>query len=136
VTVVVALGLCLAGLVLSGPRESLAVETRSLLGILYFLSHAVEVPKRDEDAGRVKVTLDEAGLPFDWRRVSGSALRVQSSPHRPRDAAVAIRARDAWFFVADSDLESKSTFSLLAQLLSLQSGKVERVAPLLTLPLR
>jgi hypothetical protein len=116
-------------------RESLAVETRSLLGILYFLSHAVEVPKVDEDAGRVKITRDKAGLPFDWKRVTGLALEIQSSSERPRDAVVAVRARGAWFFIADSDLESKSTFSLLTQLLSLQSGKVERVAPLLTLPL-
>jgi hypothetical protein len=63
------------------------------------------------------------------------ALEIQSSSERPRDAVVAVRARGAWFFIADSDLESKSTFSLLTQLLSLQSGKVERVAPLLTLPL-
>jgi hypothetical protein len=84
----------------------------------------------------VTITLDEAGLPFDWTRVTGSALRIQTSSDRPRDAAVAVRARDAWFFVADSDLESKSTLSLLAQILALQSGKVERVAPLVTLPLR
>ena len=119
-----------------GLRESLAVETRSLLGILYLLSHVVGVPKEDEEAGRVTITRDKAGLPFDWKRVTGSALQVQSSSDRPRDAAVAIHVRDAWFFIADSDLESKSTFSLLAQLLSLQSGKVERVAPLVTLPLR
>jgi hypothetical protein len=92
-----------------GLRESLAVDTRSLLGILYFLSHAVEVPKKDRDAGRVTITRDESGLPFDWSRVTGSALQIQSSTDRPRDASVAIRARDAWFFIADSDLESKST---------------------------
>jgi len=103
---------------------------------MYFLSHSVEVPKSDEEAGRVTITIDGTGPPFDWKRVTGSALRIQSSAQRPPDDAVVVRARDAWFFIADSDLESKSTFSLLAQLLSLQSGKVERIAPLLTLPLR
>jgi hypothetical protein len=120
----------------AGLRDFLAVETRSLLGIMSFLSHSVEVPKSDEAGGRVTITVDETGLPFDWKRVTGSALRIQSGPDRPRDASVMIPARDAWFFVADSDLESKSTLSLLAQLLSLQSGKVEHVPPLLTLPLR
>jgi hypothetical protein len=51
-----------------GLRESLAVETRSRLGILYFLSQSVEVPKQDEDTGHVTVTRDEAGLP--WRSSS------------------------------------------------------------------
>jgi len=120
----------------AGPRESLAVETRSLLAVMYFLSQSIEVPKRDEEAGRVTVTLDAAGAPFDWKRVTGSILRVQTSASGPPDPAVAVRERDAWFFIADSDVRSKSTFSLLAQLLALQSGKVEPAGPLLTLPLR
>ena len=55
--------------------------------------------------------------------------------HRPSEAAMAIYYRDSWFYINDSDLQSKSTFSLLAQIFSLQSGNAKDKAPLLTLPL-
>lgn len=34
----------------------------------------------------------------------------------------------------DSDLSSKATFSLLSHLLALQSGEIQRLVPVLTLP--
>ena len=46
-----------------------------------------------------------------------------------------MRYRDAWFYIDDSDLTSKSTFTLTGQLFELQAGDVGGVAPLLTLPI-
>ena len=45
------------------------------------------------------------------------------------------RYRGAWFYVDDSALPSKSTFSFLTQLLALQSGEVKSSAPVLTIPI-
>lgn len=45
-----------------------------------------------------------------------------------------VRHRGSWFFIDAADLDSKSTFSLLSQLLALQSGEVPSQAPVLTLP--
>ncbi|NDY42686.1 hypothetical protein G3N55_07515 [Dissulfurirhabdus thermomarina] len=117
------------------PRAGdLVLQTRSLLGILFFLSQAVSVPEADEAAGRVTVTRGPGGEKFDWGQVVGDILRIRHSASRPAGAAVAIRYRGRWFYLDDTDLDSKSTFSLLAQLVALQSGRVERVTPLLTLP--
>jgi hypothetical protein len=115
--------------------EELVVETRSLLGILFFLSQGVEVPWRDREVGKVMTTSDETGQPFDWQQVVGDLFVVKSLPSQPSQAAVAIRYRGSWFSIADTDLESKATFALVTQLLALQSGKVQGVVPMLTLPL-
>jgi hypothetical protein len=47
---------------------------------------------------------------------------------------VVARHRGHWFYIADDDETSKSTFTLLNQLFALQSGDVEETKPVLTLP--
>jgi len=112
------------------------IQTRSLLGIMYYLSHGVEVPESDVKNGKVTVTHDEEGNVFDWPRFTEDLLRIQSKGELIRESpAVAVRYRGTWFYIDDSDLNSKSTFSLLAQIFSLQAGGVPTTAPLLTLPI-
>jgi hypothetical protein len=41
--------------------------------------------------------------------------------------------RGSWFYIDDSDLNSKSTFNLLSYLLALKSDSASTKAPLLTL---
>ena len=114
--------------------DSLGVELRSLVGIMFFLSHAVDVPARDRVLGRVTVTRNEQGEPFDWTPVIGDLLDIRSQSTPPENAAMAVRYRDTWFYVDDSDINSKYTFMLLRTLIALQAGKIERAGPLLTLP--
>ena len=117
------------------PRpDALGVELRSLVGIMFFLAHAVDVPARDMATGRVTVTKDEQGQPFDWNLVIGDLLDIRSQAKPPGNAAVAVQYRDSWFYIDDSDTSSKYTFMLLGTLSSLQAGKIERAGPLLTLP--
>ncbi|MFQ5672394.1 MAG: hypothetical protein ACE5G9_04815, partial [Nitrospinales bacterium] len=110
------------------------VEARSLLGIMFYLSQSVEVPERDRKEGKVTVTTYRSGEPFEWSRMTGDLFRVRSQSEKPSDASAAVNYRGSWFFVDDSDLTSKSTFSLLSQIFFLQAGKIKSAAPLLTLP--
>jgi hypothetical protein len=110
------------------------IRTRSFQGIMYFLSQSVEAPQSDLAAGRVTRTIDASGEAFDWQRVTDGLMRIRSSVDRPDNAAVAVFYRDHWFFVDDSDLDSKSTFSMLSQIYSLQAGNISNAAPLLTIP--
>ncbi len=114
--------------------DHLEVETRSVQGVLFFLSQAVEVPEADLQAGRVTVTRTPTGEVFDWKAVIRQSLRVQSAPTRPANAAIRVPYRGTWFNIDDSDLSSKSTFALLTQVVALQSGEVSRLTPVLTLP--
>lgn len=113
----------------------LNLRFRSFVGVMYFLSQAVEVPQKDIAAGRVTVTRDAAGQPFDWTRVTQGLMRIRSSERRPANAAVAVFYRASWFYIDDADLDSKSTFSMLGQIFALQAGEVETLTPVLTLPL-
>lgn len=114
--------------------DGVALVTRSLMACMYFLSQGVEPPAADLAAGRVTVTRDADGQPFDWTTITGGLMRVRSGAQRPDNAYILVRHRDAWFWIDDSDLDSKSTFALLGQLLELQSGGAERARPVLTLP--
>jgi len=115
-------------------REKLSMETRSLMGILFYLSQGVEVPASHQEAGLVTVTRDTDGATFDWSQVTGDLLQIHSQRMAPRHAAVAIRYRGHWFYIDQTDLSSKSTFALLGQLFALQAGGGTSVAPVLTLP--
>jgi hypothetical protein len=114
--------------------DYLTVEPRSLGGVFFYLSQSVEVPKADQELGKVTLTKSSTGQPFDWTQVTGDLLRIRSQAERPKEAAVAISYRGSWFYIDDSDLASKTTFSLLSQIFALQAGKSKTVTPVLTLP--
>jgi hypothetical protein len=114
--------------------DHLEVGTRSLLGMLFFLSQAVEVPHADVKGGLATTTMTEDGSVFDWKKVTGEMLQVKSSPSHPEKAAVSVEYRRSWFYIDDADLRSKSTFSLLMQLVALQSGETRGLTPIVTLP--
>ena len=103
-------------------KQSADIVTRSLLGIMFYFSQAVEVPEPDLEEGRVVVTKTDNGEVFNWAEITGGLLRIHNSVNRPEDARLLIFYRNYWFYINDSDLTSKSTFSLLAQIYALQAG--------------
>lgn len=122
---------------LSVSRDGLSVRMRSLMGVLFYLSHAVEVPQEDIDNGVVMTTVDADGNVFDWtKNASGTMLHVKCSKERPSNAFVSICYRGKWFYIEDNDLHSKSTFMFISYLFNLQAGEssARAVAPVLTIP--
>ncbi len=117
-----------------GPKK-LTLRTRSLLGILYFLSQGVEVPASDEQAGLVTVTKNLDGSKFDWNLISTRFLTVKccTTKLKPADAYVACYYRNKWFYIADNDLESKTSFMLLNQIFTLQASRFSKTEPVLVL---
>jgi len=118
-------------------ENELYFETRSIREILFYLSHAVEVPKKHIEAGLVTATKHKDGSHFCWKELSGDLLNVKSTTALvpPSNAYVSVRYRNAWYYIEDNDLNSKSTFALLIQLYDLQSGDTSGAAPVLTLPI-
>lgn len=112
------------------------VRTRSMSSILYYLSHNVEVPEKHKKDGLVTITKTVNGKEFSWNETpAGEMLRVRSKKRgKPNNAFVSVPYRGAWFYIADDDLNSKSTFTLLKQLFSLQAGHIRDAGPTLTLP--
>ena len=116
--------------------RTIAIVTRPLLATMFYLSKGVVIPQRDLDGKAVRVTLDEQGEPFDWRRVTGDLFRIESSDVRPESAFRVARYRNSWFYIRDDDIESKDTFMLFSSLLSLRAGEAPKSSTALTLPVR
>jgi hypothetical protein len=111
-----------------------SIVMRSLMASLFYVSQGVQPPAEDETRGRVTVTRDANGQPFDWKQMTGDVMQIRSSGDKPESAAVRVRYRGTWFYIDDSDLTSKSTFALLMNLFALQAGDIPTTAPVLTLP--
>ncbi|NNF46102.1 MAG: hypothetical protein HKN69_04965 [Desulfofustis sp.] len=63
-----------------------------------------------------------------------SRVFVKSDQNKPEDSFLAVKYRDYWFYIEDTDFRSKRMFSFLLFLLSLAEGGGEGLAPVLTLP--
>jgi hypothetical protein len=122
------------------PIEGLAgidLETRSLLQALYYVSHGVEVPPEHVAGSLATITRDPSGQPFDWKLVMSDLFRVYAvkADERPSNAHVAVPYKGHWFYIDQTDQDTKSTFSLLLELSRLEVLGKPGSGPLLTLPL-
>ena len=101
-----------------------------------YLSHNVEAPFSHHHE-LVTVTKTKFGDTFDWNETpAGRLFKVKTSSEKPENAYIATHYRDHWFYIEDTNLESKSTFMLLRQLFDLQAGQKQSTGPTLTLPVR
>lgn len=101
---------------------SIALSTRPLMSALSYLAQGIAAPAEDIEAGKVRKTVRANQEPFDWQELLGGVFRVQSSAKPPENASTVIRYRGSYFYIADDDLDSKSTFVLLTQLMALHSA--------------
>ena len=113
--------------------QTLLAQTRTVLGALYALSHGVLVPDTHVSAGFVTTSKIESSNTPTWHAFLGEQFTIHSNQAEPAEAFIKIHYRDHWFWISDRDLESKTTFSLILFLLSLQSAASEGVTPLLTI---
>lgn len=116
-------------------QAEIGIMTRSLLSCMYYLSLGVNVPAKDLEAGTVGHTLNPDGKHFDWSEVIGDLITIESSPRQPDDSYLSVAYRGHWFYIKDTDVNSKRTFVLLQQIYNLQAKQVESEPPLLSIPL-
>ncbi len=118
-----------AGLVPRKP-DQLALLTRPMQRLLSEMAAGVDVPAADLQAGRA------TPAPPRGADTAPELVHIRSGPERPADAFAAVHYRGYWFWVDDSDLDSKRMFMFLMMFSSLsESGKVPQ-APILTIPAR
>ncbi|MFQ5963668.1 MAG: hypothetical protein ACE5KZ_05225 [Candidatus Scalinduaceae bacterium] len=111
------------------------MRARSIISVLFYLSQNIDVPEEHKEAGLITVTKTQDGKEFNWSETPvGMMFKVRSSKWQPGNAFVAVPYRGVWYYIADNDLDSKSTFLLLKQLFNLQSGQRKYIGPSLTLP--
>jgi hypothetical protein len=115
-------------------NDTIYLNLRSILQIMTFMSKGVCVPEEHIRTHVVPVTLDSDGRPFDWSSVTRGYFRVASQKHKPRNAEVAVKYRDYWFYIPEEDVDSRSILAILEVLFSLQDTDDTSGSPVLTLP--
>ncbi len=110
----------------TSPVNGLSITTRSVLGVMAYLSNAVSVPEEHAELVDATMAADPALQQY---------LNIRVSKTLEEGMYLAVRYRSYWFYIQDIDLESKRTLGLLTSLirLSISAGGAHNV-PVLTLP--
>jgi hypothetical protein len=114
--------------------NTLALATRSLSSTLFHLSRHVDAPASDVEAGFASASRDFDDKSTDAAVALRELFHVRSSADEPENASVRVFYRDTWFYIADADQDSKTTFALLSLLITLKSGDTSGIMPLITIP--
>ncbi len=112
-------------------RPIIPIKLLSFMEVLSLLGQGVEVPREHLQKGFVMGT--EA---FTKRPSYVPLIRVRQSPAKPENAFLAVAYRGRWFYIEDTDIQSKQIFSFLNLLFSLQTQSIMGQQPALTIPVR
>jgi hypothetical protein len=115
----------------SGRDDEVDMMTRSMLQIMLEFAAIVEVPQSDVAQGRAapgSVDIPGAGA------LSGPPLRVLVTNAPPQDAYVAVEYDRRWYWIANTDIQSKYTFGIIMLLFSIADTGVKGAAPVVTIP--
>jgi hypothetical protein len=116
------------------PSDTLTLNVRSGYQVLAFLSKGVDVPESHVRHGKVCMFKGPDGRPFDARQITRGLFKVCVQKHRPLRSDVAVYYRGHWFYIAENDVQSRSTLSFVKFAIDLQSQS-GNAGPVLTLPL-
>jgi hypothetical protein len=114
--------------------NTLALATRSLFSTIYHLSRHVDAPAQHVAAGFAPSFSDLDDVASSPGASLQKLFHVHSSTDAPEHAAVQVFYRDTWFYIADADQDSKTTFALLSMLVTLKSGDASGLMPLISIP--
>jgi hypothetical protein len=115
----------------SGSGSEISMMTRSMVQIMQEVAAVVRVPASDIAAGRTtRGASDESLLqPRD-----PSLLDIASGISPPSDAFVTVQYNGHWFWIAGTDIRSKTQFSFLMMLFSISDAGPRIAPPVVTVP--
>ncbi len=120
--------------------DKIFLRTRSILQVLIMLSEFIHVPKEDLDHDRASpLTLYGKPLNGPVKEKEQIIFKIESDKERPKDidTFAAIRnPRGYWFYIEDTDFNSKQVFSFIEGILSMTETTPSQGTPLLTLPVQ
>jgi len=115
----------------SGRDDEIDMMTRSMLQIMLEFAAVVQVPEADVVDGKATPGLvDTPGT----GALNGLPLRVLVTEAPPRDPHVAVQYDGRWFWIADTDIQSKYTFGIIMLLFSIADTGARGSAPVVTIP--
>ena len=115
----------------AGKRDELDLMTRSMLQIMLELAVNMPVPASDvaEKKAAPGRTDTDATPPRDLPR-----LEILSGDAAPPDAYAAAQYGGRWFWISNSDIQSKLSFGFVMLLFSISDTGAKGAAPVVTVP--
>lgn len=115
----------------AGRDDEVDMKTRSMLEIMLEFAATVQVPDSDLADGRASPGAISS-RPKDPR--SGPPMRIHVGDVPPKDAYVAVHYNNRWYWIADTDIQSKTTFGVVMLLFSIADTGIKGAAPVVTIP--
>jgi len=106
----------------------IAMNTSSINDLIEILSASIDVSEEHRKSG-LAIEYPAPGL-------AGQEVRIQRAGHRPANASVAVRYRQSWFYIDETDQSTKLMFRVLRTLWQdrIASAAQLQPAPVLTIP--
>jgi len=114
----------------AGDEGELAVGSRSMLQIMMAMASFVDVPDADAAAGRAVPSLPVT----ESTAAISNAVKIKCSKDKPLGAFAAVRYRDHWFWVDDTDWRTKRAFTAIMFLFTMIDTGTGDKLPLITIP--
>ncbi len=112
-----------------GAEGELAVNSRSMLQIMGAFASYVDVPAAHLNERRALPAFEHAA-----GDAAEQAVRVRSGKEKPAHAFVAVRYQDYWFWIEDSDWQTKRALTAVMFFFTLaETGSSDKL-PLITIP--
>ena len=111
----------------SGKNDEISMMTRSMLEVMLELAAGIRVPDSDVNEGRVA-----QGLAQESQGVA--VVNILSGHEAPQDASIRVQYNDLWFWIADTDIRSKSIFATVMLLFSISDIGVKGSGTIVTVP--
>ena len=115
----------------SGKADEIDMKTRSMLEIMLEFAATVQVPETDVATGKAT---PGAVSSRPEEPLGGPPMRILEGDAAPKEASVAVQYNNRWFWIAETDIQSKSTFAVVMLLFSISETGVKGGAPVVTIP--
>ena len=107
--------------------DEIDITSRSMLQIMLEFAAYVDVPDGDLSSGKASPSMFEDGA-------MEPPMRIGSSSDRPPEAYAAVRYGGRWFWIANTDIRSKTMFGVVILLFSVADTGIRSAAPVVTVP--
>ena len=115
----------------SGKADEIDMKTRSMLEIMLEFAATVQVPEADVAEGKAG---PGAVSSRPAEALGGPPMRILVGDLAPKDPSVAVQYNNRWFWIADTDIQSKTTFGIVMLLFSISETGIKGGAPVVTIP--
>jgi len=105
--------------------KTLAMQTRSVIQMMSALAGFVDVPAE---------VAAHAAPGYDIEHSVNRPFQVHSGPDRPEQSFAEVKYKDHWYWIENSDMESKRVFTLMLFITTLTNQASDDNAPVLTIP--